>query len=107
MATACDAVRGFGDLDRTVQLTYGDWTAREYLTHITFFRASRVYDLARFIGADTTMPADLVQGLLEELEPRAEQWREFHVIGEAVEAPDGASPQQRWLTQTGRDPAAA
>ena len=107
VATACSAVRDFTDLDRIVHLTYGDWTAREYLTHITYFRASRVYDLARFLGGDATLPADLVQGLLEELEPRAEQWREFHVIGEPVEVPADASPQDRWLAQTGRNPAAA
>ena len=49
VATAVDAVRAFTDLDRTVHLTYGDWPAREYLTHITHFRASRVYDLSAFI----------------------------------------------------------
>ncbi|HMK91533.1 MAG TPA: hypothetical protein VK576_00905, partial [Thermoleophilia bacterium] len=80
VAVTRDTVAGFTDLDRTVHLSYGDWPAREYLTHITHFRASRVYDLSRFLGLDTTLPPELVQGLLWELEPRAAQWREFHVI---------------------------
>jgi len=104
VAVACDAVGGFTDLDRTVHLTYGDWPAREYLTHITHFRGSRVYDLSRFLGLDTELPPELVQGLLWELEPRADQWREFHVIGQPVAAPVDASPQQRWLASIGRDP---
>jgi hypothetical protein len=103
---ACDTVSGFADLDRPVHLSYGDWPAREYLTHITYFRASRVYDIARFIGADPALPPALVQGLLEELEPRADQWREYRVIGAPVAVPDGATAQERWLALVGRDPRA-
>ena len=104
VAVADGAVAGFTDLDRTVHLTYGDWPAREYLTHITHFRGSRVYDLSRFLGLDPTLPPELIQGLLWELEPRAEQWRSYHVIGEPVEMPADASVQERWLTLIGRDP---
>ena len=104
VATAVDEVRAFTDLDKTVHLTYGEWPAREYLTHITHFRGSRVYDLSTFLGLDTTMPADLLQGLWDELVPRAEQWREFHVLGPSVEVPDDAPLQDRWLGLTGRDP---
>ena len=101
---ACDAVSRFDELDRPVHLTYGDWPAREYLSHITFFRARRVYDIARFIGADPTLPSALVQGLLDELDPRAEQWREYHVIGAPLEPPADATPQERWLALTGYEP---
>ena len=51
VATAVSAVRGLVDLDKVVHLSYGDYPAREYLKHITWFRGSRVYDIARFIGA--------------------------------------------------------
>ena len=104
VATAVAAVRRFTDLDAVVHLTYGDYPAREYLKHITFFRGSRVYDIARFIGADTTMPADLVQGLWEELEPQAEEWRKIGVFGAAVEVSADAPLQDRFLALTGRDP---
>ena len=98
------AVRGLTDLDRVAHLSYGDYPAREYLKHITYFRGSRVYDIARFIGADTTMPADLVQGLWDELVPQAEDWRKMGVFGPAVEVPADAPLQDRLLALTGRDP---
>ena len=104
VATGVSAVRALADPDKTVHLTYGDYPAREYLKHITYFRGSRVYDLARFIGADTTMPADLVQGMWEELKPNAEDWRKMGVLGPAVEVPEDAPLQNRLLGLTGRDP---
>lgn len=102
--TAVMTVRGFDDLDRTVHLSYGDFTAREYLKHITSFRGLRVYDIAKFIGADTTMPDDLVQGLWGEIAPEAEQWRQMGVFGAAVEVLETAPLQDRLLGLTGRRP---
>ena len=103
-ATAIEAVRGFTDLDKTLHLSYGDYPAREYLTHITYFRGGRVYDIAKFIGVDTIMPADLVQGLWDELAPHAEEWRAMGVFGPAVVVPADAPLQDRLLALTGRDP---
>jgi uncharacterized protein (TIGR03086 family) len=102
--TAVMAVRGFDDLDRTVHLSYGDYPAREYLKHITSFRGLRVYDIATFIGADTTMPADLVRGLWDEIAPDAEAWRQIGVFGPAVAVPESAPLQDRLLGLTGRRP---
>ena len=102
--TAVLAVRGFDDLDRIVHLSYGDYPAREYLKHVTSFRGLRVYDIAKFIGADTTMPDDLVQGLWDEIAPDAEQWRQMGVFGPAVKVPDSAPLQDRLLGLTGRRP---
>jgi len=102
--TAVLAVRDFDDLDRTVHLTYGDWPAREYLKHVTSFRGLRVYDIARFIGADTTMPPDLVRGLWDEIAPSAEEWRKLGVYGPAVPVPEDAPLQDRLVGLTGRHP---
>jgi len=102
--TAVMTVRGFDDVDRSVHLSYGDFPAREYLKHITSFRGLRVYDIARFIGADTTMPGDLVQGLWGEIALEAEQWRQMGVFGPAVEVPETAPLQDRLLGLTGRRP---
>jgi uncharacterized protein (TIGR03086 family) len=104
VATAVSAVRGLVDLDKVVHLSYGDFPTREYLKHITYFRGGRVYDIARFMGADTSLPADLVQGLWDELAPQAEEWRKMSVFGPAVEVPDDAPLQDRLLALTGRDP---
>jgi uncharacterized protein (TIGR03086 family) len=100
--TAVMAVRAFDDLDTTVHLSYGDFPAREYLKHITSFRGLRVYDIAKFIGSDTTMPDDLVQALWDEIAPEAEQWREMGVFGPAVAVPESAPLQDRLLGLTGR-----
>jgi uncharacterized protein (TIGR03086 family) len=102
--TAVLAVRGFDDLDRMVHLTYGDFSARDYLRHITSFRGLRVHDIAKFIGAGTTMPPDLVQGLWDEIAPEAEAWRAMGVFGPAVDVPEDAPLQDRLLGLTGRQP---
>jgi uncharacterized protein (TIGR03086 family) len=102
--TAVLAVRDFADLDRTVHLSYGDWPAREYLKHITSFRGLRVHDIAKLIGADTTMAPDLVQGLWEVLSPQAEEWRKLGVYGPAVPVREDAPLQDRLLGLTGRQP---
>jgi uncharacterized protein (TIGR03086 family) len=102
--TAVMTVRAFDDLDRTVHLSYGDYLARDYLKHITSFRGLRVYDIAKFIGADTTMQDDLVQGLWDELSPHAEEWRQMGVFGPAVDVPETAPLQDRLMGLTGRQP---
>ena len=104
VAAGVAAVRTLDDPDKTVHLSYGDYPAREYLQHITYFRGSRVYDLSKFIGADTTMPPDLVRGLWEMLVPHAEEWRAIGVMGPAVDVPEDATMQDRLLGLTGRDP---
>src|SRR4051794_26720382 len=40
---AIEAVKDFDDLERIVHLSYGDFTAKQYLQHITSFRAVRAY----------------------------------------------------------------
>lgn len=71
--------------------------AREYLKHITSFRGLRTYDIARFIGAETAPPPDLVQGLWDEIAPSAEEWRKLGVYGPAVPVPEDAPLQDRLL----------
>jgi uncharacterized protein (TIGR03086 family) len=102
--TACAAAKSFDELDRTVHCSYGDFPAREYLAHITYFRGLRVYDIAKVIGADTKLPADLVQGLWDEMSPHAEEWRKMGVFKEKVEVPEDASLQDKLLGLTGRQP---
>jgi uncharacterized protein (TIGR03086 family) len=101
-AAATAAVRAFDDLDKTVHLSYGDYTAREYLRHITYFRGLRAYDLARFIGADSSLPDDLVRGLWSEIAPVAEEWRQLGVFGPAVPVAADAPLQDRLLGLVGR-----
>ena len=103
---AIAAAEALEDPERIVHLSYGDFPAREYLRHVTSFRGFRVYDIARWIGVDTAMPPDLVQGMWDLLSPDMEAWRALGVYAAAVPAPDGAPLQDRLLALAGRDPRA-
>ena len=101
---AIAAVQAFEDLDKPVHLSYGDYPAREYLKHITSFRGFRAFDIAKWIGASTELPQDLVQGMWDELTPEIEAWRAMGVYGPPVPVSDTASLQDRLLGLVGRDP---
>ncbi len=103
---ACAAARDFNDLERTVHLSFGDFSARHYFWQINQFRALRAYDIAKVIGADPTLPEELVEGIWEEVSPNAEEWRAIGVFPAAVVVPEDASLQDRLLGLTGRDPMA-
>jgi hypothetical protein len=101
---AVEAARNLAEPDGVVHLSYGDFPAREYLKHITSFRGFRVYDVAKWIGVDTTMPPALVQGMWDELEPDMDTWREMGVYGPEVVVASDATLQDRLLGRAGRDP---
>jgi hypothetical protein len=101
---AIAAAQALADPDVMVHLSYGDFPAREYMKHVTSFRGFRTHDLARWIGVSTHMPADLVQGMWDELAPEAEAWRAMGVYGPAVAVPADAPLQDRLLGLAGRDP---
>ena len=89
---------------RIVHFSYGDFPAREALRHITSFRGLRVYDLSKALGINTTMSEELVTGLWEMIEPRAEAWRTQGVFQRIFEVPEDAPLQDRLLGLTGRKP---
>jgi uncharacterized protein (TIGR03086 family) len=100
---AIAAVQALDQPDTTVHLSYGDFPAREYLKHITSFRGFRAYDIAKWIGASTQLPDELVQGMWDEFAPEVEAWRQMGVFGPAVPVPDDAPLQDRLLGLVGRD----
>jgi hypothetical protein len=57
-----------------------------------------------FIGADTTMPIELVQGLWDTIEPQAEDLRAMGAFGPIVDVPADANLQSRLLGLSGRQP---
>ncbi len=61
-------------------------------------------DIARVVGVDSGLPADLVQGIWEEISPHAEEWRAIGVFPAAVPVPADAPLLDRLLGLTGRDP---
>jgi hypothetical protein len=90
----------------TVHCSFGDFTMREYFWQINQFRALRAHDIARWIGVESNLPAELVQGVWDEVSPHAEAWRKVGVFRAAVDVPDDAPLLDRLLAITGRDPKA-
>jgi len=101
---ACAATRGLDDLGRTAHCSFGDYPARKYFWQINGFRGLRAHDIARVIGVNSDLPAELVQGLWDEISPHAEEWRSLGVFPPAVEVPEDAPLQAKLLGLTGRQP---
>jgi uncharacterized protein (TIGR03086 family) len=99
---AIQAVQNFSDLRRIVHLSYGDFPARDYLQHIISFRAFRSYDVAKLIGANTTLSDEFIQALLEEFSPVIEGYRQMGVFPPAIEVSADASAQVKLLAMVGR-----
>jgi len=100
---ANDSARSFDDLDRTVHLSYGDFPAHEYFRHVIAFRALRAYSVAKLIGADTTLPPDVVDGLWEHLAPSVESYRAIGIFPAPLAVADDADQQTKFLALVGRD----
>jgi len=103
---ACAAVSRLDDLDYTVHLSFGDFSARAYLWQANLFRGLRAHDIARVIGVDFELPEQVVRGVWAEIRPHAEEWRAIGVFPAAVAVPDDAPLLDRLLGLTGRDPTA-
>lgn len=102
LAVAAVEALGEDDLAKTVHLSYGDFTAKEYLEHITSFRGFRIWDIAKFIGVDSTMPDEVIEGLNQYVVPNLPEWRKMGVFKEAIEAPADASAQVKLLALVGK-----
>ncbi len=100
---AVEIVSGYEDLDKIVHLSYGDFSAHDYLQHIISFRGFRIHDIAKLIGADTKMPDDLVQALWHELTPVIESYRQMGVFPPAIEVSEDADLQTKLLALAGRE----
>jgi len=101
---ACAAAREVTDLERTVHCSFGDFSTREYFWQTNMFRSMRANDIALVIGADPTLPDELVQGVWDEISPHAEEWRAMGIFQAAVPVPADAPLQDQLLGLTGRQP---
>jgi uncharacterized protein (TIGR03086 family) len=101
---ACASAATVEDFGAVVHLSFGDYTVREYFWQINSFRALRAHDIAAVIGVDAGLPAELVQGVWDEVSPHAEEWRSIGVFPAAVPVPEDAPLLDRLLGLTGRQP---
>ncbi len=103
-AAATAAVTAEGALDRTVHLSFGDVPGREYALQLAADHLVHAWDLARALGADTTLDADAVAAVRDWFAGNEDGYRAAGAIGPRVSLPHGATPQDELLAMFGRQP---
>lgn len=91
-----------GVLDRTVHVSFGDISGEEYVSQLTTDHVIHAWDLARAVGAQEELPAELVEFTLGYVQPRAEQWRAAGAFADPVDPAAGADRQATLLALAGR-----
>jgi uncharacterized protein (TIGR03086 family) len=103
-AAATAAAAEPGALARTVQLSFGDTPATEYLHQLFADHLIHGWDLAAAIGADRRLDPALVDFCAAWFTAREPLYRQSGVIGEPVAVGAGATAQDRLIAAFGRDP---
>lgn len=106
LAGARQAVQEPGAAERTVHLSYGDERAGEYLLQLFADHLIHGWDVARAIGGDTDLPADLVDECTTYFARMEVTYRNIGAIADRVDVPAGADPQTRLLAAFGRSASA-
>jgi uncharacterized protein (TIGR03086 family) len=91
-----------GALDKTVSLSGGERATAEYCWEMTTDALIHSWDLARGIGADETLDAELVDLVYERTLPIAEHLQETGLFAPPVAVPDDATLQTKLLAIFGR-----
>jgi uncharacterized protein (TIGR03086 family) len=99
------AVAEPGAVDKVVHLSFGDTPAEEYLRQLLADHLVHAWDVAAAIGADRSLPDDLVRECATWFADREPLYRSGGAIAARVEVADGASEQDRLIAAFGRDPA--
>lgn len=103
-AAAAAAVCAEGALDRTVHLSFGDHPGHEFAMQLAADHLVHSWDLARAVGADEALDAEVVDAIAGWFREREQVYRELGVIGARAEAGADADPQTRLLAAFGRTP---
>ena len=91
-----------GALERTVHLSFGDFPGKEYLAQVLTDHVIHAWDLARGIGANDRLDAELIDFATHYLEPQVEAWRAGGAFGDEVKVKHSADAQTRLLGMAGR-----
>lgn len=91
-----------GALDRTVHLSYGDESCREYLTQMLTDAVVHGWDLATAAGQDQRIDPEAAELLLQHWQVREEMIRGIGIFGDAVAVDSSADTQARLLALLGR-----
>ncbi|MGH2825480.1 MAG: TIGR03086 family metal-binding protein [Actinomycetota bacterium] len=99
---AIAAARQPGALERIVHLSFGDMPGREYAMQLFADHLIHGWDLARGIGADDHLDAELVSACRAWFEPIEEIYRAGGATAARPEIPEGADEQTELLAMFGR-----
>jgi uncharacterized protein (TIGR03086 family) len=102
LALATDAARGPEIGEQTVQLSFGEVPAQEYLRQLTADYLIHAWDLASAIGADERLDAELVACVGGWFVSKEAGYRAAGAIGEAPGVEHDGDPQVRLLAMFGR-----
>src|SRR5687768_7894270 len=102
LADAMAAVGEDGALERTVHLSFGDTPGSEYVSQLTTDLAIHAWDLAKAIGDDDTIDAELVRVTWDTYSPQEEMLRASGVFGAHVPVAADAAEQTKLLALLGR-----
>jgi len=102
MAEAHAVVALPGALERTVHLSFGDASGREYVMQLTADLAIHAWDLARATGQDAALDPGAVALLLPWTEASADLISGSGMFGPPIDAGPGASDDVRLLSLLGR-----
>jgi len=101
LESAQAAAAGPDALTRTVHLSFGDVPGSDYLEQMALDGVLHGWDLARAIGADEAIDAELVDFAYAYLQQHADEWRSGGAFGPAKEPVDD-SKQAKMLALSGR-----
>lgn len=92
------------DLSAHVHLSYGTVKVEPYLRQQTSDVTIHAWDLARAVGADERLNADLVEAVWSDLDGQRAMLAESGLFSAPVEIPADSSLQDKLIALTGRDP---
>ncbi len=91
-----------GALERMVGLSTRDITGQAYCLEVAVDGGLHSWDLARAIGADETIPPEIIDAAFDLLRPIIEAGESGDSYGTRIQIPDDADPQTRILALIGR-----
>jgi uncharacterized protein (TIGR03086 family) len=101
---SAEALHAHGALDKSVHLSSGLTPVPEYAWQMIGDLAVHAWDLARGIGADDHIDAELASQVYDYLAPHVPEWQPYGIFAPAVEVPADAPIQDRLVGLLGRQP---
>jgi uncharacterized protein (TIGR03086 family) len=102
-AGSAEAVTADGALERDVELSRGTTPVRQYLGEMVFDLTVHSWDLGKAIGYTEQLPRELVEFVLANM-PGSGDLSGSGLFAEPVDVGEDASPQDRLVAATGRNP---